>query len=128
MTAGRADLPLWRYPHLLIAACQMGDEDWAHLLGLSVAETSAWLDGEHHRAEPARARLRSLHVIITALGRARTGQGIASWLREPLAGLGGERPIDWIAQERPLDVLLLAARREAARCWGIGERSPYWPD
>ena len=122
------DLPLWRFPHLLLVACQMADQGWADVMGVSIEDAGAWLDGDHARAERANAHLQMLHAVITVLGRARTGQGIARWVETPLRELGDVRPLDWIAGRRPMEPLLLAARREAARAWGVSEGSRYWPE
>ena len=75
-----ADLPYWKFPHILIYACQMGDEAWADLLGLPLEDVSAWLEGDKERAIPANDRLTTLTAIVVALGQMRDGRGIAAWL------------------------------------------------
>lgn len=122
-----ADLPLWRYPRILMTACQMSDQAWAQVLGLPVAEAGAWLDNETEMARPSNARLVLLHNLITCLGRSYSGAGIGSWMTSPQPELELMRPVDWIGAERDPERLVLTARREAARCHGVTTGSAYWP-
>ncbi len=135
--SSRADAPVevtlaqpidyWRFPHILLPACQMGDEEWAQLLGISVEDAAAWLDGEREKAATANDRLTALMSIIVALGHVRTGQGIAQWLCSPAPQLDGVRPLDYLAVGNVPGPVILAARQQAAREWGLSEDSAYFP-
>lgn len=123
-----ADLPYWKFPHILIYACQMGDEAWADLMGLSLEDVSAWLEGDKERGIPANDRLVTLTAIIVALGHMRDGRGIATWLVTASPELGGIRPLDHIAAGHKPAPVILAARQTAAREYGLTPDSKYWPE
>jgi hypothetical protein len=122
------DIPYWRFPHILIYACQIVDEEWADLLGLSVEDAAAWLEGDKERARPANERLHTLTDVITSLGRMRDGRGIADWLRSACPELGGVRPLDYIAVGHRRGPVVTAARQTAAREYGLTPDSRLWPE
>ncbi len=120
-------IPYWRFPHILLPACQMRDDEWAQLLGVTVEDAAAWLDGERERAIDANDRLETLTSIIVALGHVRTGSGIANWLRTPSPTLDGVRPLDYLAVGNVPAPVILAARQQAARECGLSEESVWFP-
>ena len=123
-----AEIPYWRFPHILIYACQMGDEQWADLLGLSVEDTVAWLEGDKERARSANDRLHILTDIITSLGQMRDARGIAAWLLAEHPDLDGVRPLDYISVGHARGPVVLAARQTAAREYGLTPDSWFWPN
>ncbi|HEX8939465.1 MAG TPA: hypothetical protein VF763_04815 [Candidatus Limnocylindrales bacterium] len=123
-----ADIPYWKFPHILIYACQMTDEEWADLLGLSESDATAWLEGDKERALEANDRLGILTSVIVALGHAYDGRGIADWLRRAAPALDNVRPLDHIAVGHRPEPVILAARQEAARYFGLTPDHPWWPE
>ncbi len=121
-------IPYWRFPHIILPACQLGDEDWAQLLGVPVEDASSWLDGELEKGIGANDRLAAVVSVIVALGHVRNGRGIADWLRTPSSKLDGVRPLDHLAAGNAPAPVILSARQEAAREWGLGEDLPLVPD
>jgi len=121
------ELPLWKFPHILMTACHMPDEAWAQLMGLSEAEAAKWLDRDIELGKISNDRLLLLHQLITHLGRSHAGAGIGKWMTSSFLELDMMRPVDWIGSEREPAPLLLLARREAARQHGISPSSAYWP-
>ncbi len=120
-------IPYWRFPPILIYACQMPDESWAELLGLPLADVAAWLDGDKERAITANERLASLMAVIVALGHVRDGAGIARWLRSGEPFLGNVRPLEYLAIGNPAAAVILAARQRAATEFGLTPDSRAWP-
>ncbi len=121
------EIPYYRFPHILIYACQLPDERWAELLGLPVSDVAAWLDGEKERAIPANERLASLMAIIVALGHVRDGQGIARWLLDGEPFLDNVQPLEYLAIGNAPAPVILAARQRAATEFGLTPDSRAWP-
>jgi hypothetical protein len=82
----------------------------ADITGVKVRQVQHWVSGAHRPQGEAKDRLLELHYIVERLREVYTAEGADIWIHGRNKGLGGQKPIDLLA-EGQFEVVLAAVER-----------------